>query len=86
MTADRVTLFESGSPGSSNSNFGAQSDSSIVFFENIKTAKEEEEMHDDDRGLNAADRLQMLCDGAARAAANTLSLQRFQPVNQLMCK
>ena len=61
MGGDRVTLFESGYPGAT----ASQSESNIMFFDDITDAKEQEEFAGDDRGLNTVDRLQMLCDVAA---------------------
>ena len=82
LTADRVTLFENGSPALADLNYGTQSESDVVFFENIKNDKEREEMLKDDRGQNATDRLQMLCDVAARAAANTIPVVTEVPVRE----
>ena len=45
------------------------------MFEHIKHEKKCDEIEDDNRGMMAVDRLQMLCDVAARAAANAIPTQ-----------
>ena len=70
MAVDRITLFEGGSPFDTGP--GSLSENNLMLFENIKDAKEEDELVGDTRGLDTVDRLQMLCDVVARAAANAI--------------
>ena len=64
-----------------------QVENGMVLFERIKREKECDEDEGDHRGVMAVDRLQMLCDVAARSAATTIPTQlttaviKMEPLN-----
>ena len=77
MANDRLPMFESVSPGATASQL-VQSECDFIFFEDMNDTKEQEELAGDHKGLMTVDRLQMLCDVAATAAANAIPTnQRF---------